>query len=351
MSRVLVTGAFGNVGQSTVAALLAQGDEVIAFDRDSRTARKLARRFFRSHPDRFTVRLGDIRNATLVDSIINDPESPVDAVCHLAAVIPPRADENPAFAATVNVGGTKAVLDAVETSARRPVLVFASSVATYGDRVEDNFIRTTDPQRPCADDEYAKQKVECEALIRASEARWVILRLSYIVWRKKLALDRLMFRMPPRTSIEVCHTADTGLAFAHATRRLDAVGETLNIGGGERCRTSFRTYLERMMLLFGFGGSEFLPDEAFSREGYHCAFLDTEKAQALLDFQRTTLEDYYAEVAEEARRLSPWVRLCKPIAKAWLKSRSPYLATTRAALKGAIAAATMPRAKAALRKS
>jgi len=317
MTTTLVTGAFGNVGRSVIAALREEGGAVRAFEYPSRANLALAR----SLGTGVELAWGDIRDQSAVARAVDG----ADAVIHLAAVIPPAADADPVFARSVNVGGTAAVIAAVAASPRRPRLVFSSSVATYGDRVKDWFIRVTDPLRPCDDDEYAKQKVECEALVRASGLDWVICRLSYIVWRKKLAMDALMFRMPLATRLEVCHTADTGLALARAATCDEAVGGTFNIAGGESCRTSYRGYLDRMLRMFGLGGAGFLPERAFSGKGYHCGWMDTGESQRLFRFQRLGLDDYYREVAAEARSRKPWIGLVRPIARAWLLARSPYL--------------------------
>ena len=40
--KVLLTGALGNIGFFTLQALLAEGHDVVAFDLESRRARKLA---------------------------------------------------------------------------------------------------------------------------------------------------------------------------------------------------------------------------------------------------------------------------------------------------------------------
>jgi len=40
--KVLLTGALGNIGLPTLEALLAEGHDVVAFDLESRRARKLA---------------------------------------------------------------------------------------------------------------------------------------------------------------------------------------------------------------------------------------------------------------------------------------------------------------------
>ena len=60
--NVLVTGALGNVGEHTVAALLAEGHDIVAFDVASPRARKIAAQL----DERVRVVWGDI----------TDPASP-----------------------------------------------------------------------------------------------------------------------------------------------------------------------------------------------------------------------------------------------------------------------------------
>lgn len=322
METVLLTGAFGNVGRSTVQALVAEGRLVKTFDRPSRANRAAAKAVVRAAPaGRIQCLWGDIRDSQQLASAM----AGVDAVVHLAAIIPPAADQNPSLAASVNIGGTQAVIQAMQTVCPNAALVYSSSVACYGDRVRNYFIKTSDPLIPCEDDEYAKQKTACEALVRASGLSWTICRLSYIVWRKKLAMDALMYRMPLDTRIEVCHTLDTGLALARAAFCTQARGQTYNLAGGLSCRTTFRAYLDRMLGIFGLGGASFLPEEAFSAKGYHCGWMDTDEAQRLFGFQRYSLEDYYKEVEAEARSIRPWARMFRPIARASVLARSPYL--------------------------
>jgi nucleoside-diphosphate-sugar epimerase len=312
--------------------LIEKGDAVYCFDIPSKRNRKLAKKPERlfgidrrnanslGWQDRLRFYWGDIRKVSDIEGALPG----AGAVCHLAALIPPAADKAPGLAYDVNVNGTKALLAALASakkSEEAPFLVFASSVAVYGDRVATPFIRTQDELKPSPGDEYGSQKVLCERLIRDSGLPALVLRLSYIVWRKKLAMDPLMFRMPLETSIEVCHTADAGLAFANATRHPEAAGTVLHVGGGPACRTSYRAYLEKMLSFFGLGGLARIPEAAFSRAGYHCGFLDTEAAQELLGYQRLNLDDYYAEVKEEAR---PLRALARPFA--W--------AVRRAILKG-----------------
>ncbi|MBU0936628.1 MAG: NAD(P)-dependent oxidoreductase [Spirochaetes bacterium] len=337
MARILVSGAFGNVGRSTVAALLAEGHSVLAFDRPTGVNQRLARSLIgqcksgggvassggnhggNGSSTGLELRWGDIRDTRAVAAAVAD----CDAVVHLAAIIPPLADRVPELAAAVNVGGTRNIIAACEALSRP--LIHASSIALYGDRVCDPFIQVDDPVHPAPDDVYGFQKAEAEGLVRNAGCPWTILRLSYVVSRRKLALDPLMFRMPLATSIEVVHTEDAGRAFAHAVEAEASRGKTYNIGGGAKCRTSYREYLLSMFTLFGLGRKNQLPEAAFARQGYHCGWLDSEKAELALHFQKKTLADYYVEVAEEARRLAVFVSLVPKLVFRSIMRRSPYL--------------------------
>lgn len=325
MEKILVTGAFGNVGCSTVQAVLDAGYGVMAFDRDTRGNRLLARKLLTSHrpgaSPAVEVFWGDIRDSEAVQTAAGS----CVAVIHLAAVIPPLADRHPDLAASVNVGGTRTVI-AVCESLGLPI-IHASSIALYGDRLANPHICVDDPVQPAPGDLYGFQKAEAESLVRKASCPWTILRLSYVVSRRKLAIDPLMFRMPLSTSIEVVHTEDAGRAFAHVLGVEACRGKTYNIGGGERCRTSYRDYLLSMFRLFGFRRRLVLPPKAFASQGYHCGWLDSELAEQALCFQRKTLADYYVEVAEEARRLALLVSFVPGLAFRLLMRRSPYLKT------------------------
>ena len=326
--RVLVSGAFGNVGRSTLAALADEGAEVRVLEADTRQNRRLAPRLRkelgrRGKPAFSSLVLGDVREAAVAARAVADQ----DAIIHLAALIPPAADKQPELAHSVNVGGTAALIEAAKASpARHPRFVLASSIAAYGDRLQNFWISATDPLSPSPGDAYGRSKVEAEALVRDSGLPFSILRLTYIVWRKKLARDPLMFHMPLATRIEICHTEDTGRAFAAAALNPAALGRTFDIGGGETCRTSYRDYLDAMFRLFGLGGFGRVPESAFAPSGFHCGwYADSDEAERILGFRRKTLADYYVEVAEEAGWKRIAARLFRPFIRAGIAAKSPFL--------------------------
>ncbi len=314
--NVLLTGAFGNVGLSTLKELLKKDYGVRVFEVYNRKNRKIAKKF----KNRIEITWGDLRNRSDVNTAVQNQ----DIVIHLAAIIPPLADGNPELAESVNVEGTKNILDSMKKQLHKPKLLFTSSVAVYGDRRYNPMIEVTDPLAPSKGDYYAITKITAEKLIRESGVDFAIFRLTYITSIDKLNMDPLMFHMPLDTSIEICDTKDVGLALVNAIECDEVWGETFNLAGGKECRITYREYLNDMMELFGLGRN-FLPEEGFAEKDFHCGFMNTKKSQNLLKYQKHTLEDYYKDVK---RKIGPKKHLMPAIK--WmirlnlLKRSEPY---------------------------
>lgn len=341
--RVLVTGGLGLVGRSVVAELLAQGHVVRLFDTPGAgpvhrilaaagTARRRLRSLLAARTPEGIPRLEVVRGDLCNIAHVGEAAREVDAAIHLGAMIPPAADRYPRRAAYVNEGGTANLVRALERRSPGARLVFASSIAVYGDRRRDPLIRPGDPVNPGAHDAYAQAKVAAERIVAASSLRWVILRLSYVVSPEKLAMDPLMFSMPLDTRLEVCSVADTARAFVNAIDADDVEERILTIAGGEACRTTYRDYLDTMTTVFGLGPG-FLPAAAFSTADFHCAYVDTADSQGLLDYQRQTLADYYLAVSRRVRLRRLLIRgfpLLRRVIRSRLARRSPFLPPGRA---------------------
>ncbi|MGH2936557.1 MAG: NAD-dependent epimerase/dehydratase family protein [Solirubrobacterales bacterium] len=127
--RSLVTGGAGFIGSTLVDALLARGDAVTIVD-DLSTGRRQNIEAAQGAGAEL-VEL-DIRDRPALETAIAAAEPQV--VFHLAAQIDVRVSvADPAFDASINVGGTANVLDAVRAAAV-PRLVFASTGgAIYGE--------------------------------------------------------------------------------------------------------------------------------------------------------------------------------------------------------------------------
>jgi nucleoside-diphosphate-sugar epimerase len=313
--KVLVTGAAGLIGKSVVEELLNLHHCVRAFDMRNSKAKALERKKKKVVEWRF----GDLRNIADVSDAVRG----MDVVIHLGAIIPPLSNKNPQFAEYVNVDGTENVIRAIKKRNPYCRLIFTSSVSVYGDRRKNPLIRPTDPPNPNPGDAYALQKAECEALIRASGLTWAIFRLTYVVSPEKLKLDPVMFEMPLETSIEICHVGDVGLALSRAVSEERVWGKIMHIAGGEKCRTTYREYLDRMMQLFGLGQG-FLPEGAFSTQRSYCGHMVCGLSQQLLHFQRYELEDYYREVERQYCMKRLLLTLIRPLAQHCVLNRSPY---------------------------
>ncbi|MFX1496217.1 MAG: NAD-dependent epimerase/dehydratase family protein [Promethearchaeota archaeon] len=314
--KILITGAFGNVGLSTLRELIKKDHNVRVIEIKNKKNKKLAKEF----KSKVEIIWGDLRDYNDVEKAIAGQ----DLVIHLAAIIPPLADHNLELARAVNVGATKNILNAIKKQDKQIKLIFTSSIAVYGDRRMNPMINVKDHLNPSLGDFYALTKILAEKAIRESGITFAIFRLTYITSINKLDMDPLMFHMPLDTSIEICDTKDVGLALSNAVDCNQIWGETFHIAGGMRCRTTYREYLNMMMQIFGLG-ENFLPEQAFAKKDFHCGYMDTEKSQSLLKYQNHTLEDYFNEVVEKFGVKKHLLKIFKKTVKFHLlKSSEPY---------------------------
>src|SRR5512138_2764640 len=159
-----------------------------------------------------------------------------EAVIHLAYVIPKlsatgvNSEDRPDWARSINVGGTRNLIAAMQAQEPKPRLIFASSLHVYGKTQHLPPPRTA-AETPHPVEHYARHKVEVEGMVRASGLEWSILRLGAAL-PLRLILDRGMFDVPLDNRIEFVHTRDAGYAFAAAVDTPGVLHRTLLIGGG-----------------------------------------------------------------------------------------------------------------------
>ncbi len=287
ITRVLVTGGAGSVGIEVLKELQQQKKwyQVKVLDRNrSEVLRKL--KPFRKD---FQLILGDLGDPDILKNATAD----VDFVIHLAAVIPPLADQNPDLANKVNVIGTRKLVEAIEKNSPSAFFLYTSSISVYGDRVYNPWITVEDPLLPSDGDEYAETKILAERIIRKSNLKWTIFRLSAIMG-PQTHLDPLFFHMPLDTSLEIATSRDTGFAIVEAIyHQSDLRGKTFNLSGGENCRTTYRDFLTNAFNVMGLGKLN-LPEKAFAQRNFHCGnYIDSDILEHILHFQQDTLQDYY----------------------------------------------------------
>jgi len=153
--RIVVVGATGNVGTSTVEALAADPavEQIVG----------VARRRPGQERTKVEWRQADIRDADLVSLFRG-----ADAVVHLAWLIQPSRDL--ATVRSVNVDGSRRVFDAV-AEAQVPALVYASSVGAYSPGPKDRAVDESWPTGGIRSSFYSRHKAEVERLLDAFEAQ------------------------------------------------------------------------------------------------------------------------------------------------------------------------------------
>jgi UDP-glucose 4-epimerase len=297
--KVLITGGAGRLGAIVCQSFLDNGYQIRIFDLNSPQNRRNIKRL--RPADRVEVCWGDITQPhTIVPAL-----SGIDAIVHMAAVLPPMTEKTPELAYRVNIGGTKNLLDLVKETPCPLPFVFTSSVAVFGchpDMREPLCPEKTPPQPV---DVYGKTKLQAEELVRASGVDFVILRLTATLYLDFTISDiRRMFTAPPETPVEFCHPKDAATAIVNSVRNFDKVkGNTFVISGGPHQRMS---YGEMVGAILGLMGLPLPPREKFSKEPFYLHWYDTAKAQALLLFQQHSFSDYLRDLSRAiSRRYGP----------------------------------------------
>lgn len=313
MARVLVTGAFGTIGRWVLDELARQGHDVTVLELDTPRTRKVAGR-------RASVRVvwGDLRDPAAVQRAVAGQ----DVVLHMAFVLPPASERDPAGARAINVGGTQNLLSAALAEPRRPRFLFCSSVEVFGkNRHRPGPRGVADPVQ--ATSAYTEQKIDCEARVRGSGLDCLIVRFAAVIDISLASSHALMFEFPRDARFEALHPGDAALAVVNAIGCEAAwgAGKLLLLGGGASCRTTYGEFLDAMLTTLGVGA---LPASAFTREDYPSDWMDTDESQRLLRYQRHSL----GQIRGQIGALLGWRRwvlpLVRPLVRRVILAGSPY---------------------------
>jgi len=309
--RVLVTGAFGNLGQPVLEQLIRAGHQVRAFDLDTRANRRAVRRFGRD----LEVVWGTLANEADVVRAVEGQE----AVIHLAFVLPylsatgVSSESEPRWARNFFVGGTRRLLNALRAMPEPARILFTSSLHVYGQTQDrEPYRRVGDPVAPT--DHYSHHKIICETLVRRSQLRWIIFRLGASL-PTRLILDRGMFEVPLDTRIEFVHHSDVALAIANALDNDAVWGQIWNIGGGPECQLIQGEMVRSVLDAVGVG---MLPEHVFGNRPFPTDWLDTSESQRWLRFQYHTLKDYLEDLTKKLGPARPLLKAVSPLIRAYL---------------------------------
>jgi nucleoside-diphosphate-sugar epimerase len=309
--KVLVTGAFGNIGNNTVKSLLEQHLKVRCFDVKTEASEAAAKKF----QGKIEMCWGDIRNAQDVAAAVKGQ----DVVIHLAAIIPLDSEIKPDWAKEINVSGTKNIIDEMKKLSPSPKLIFASSTTIFGYTQEKKPpIKVTDPINPSSN--YTRHKAEGEKLVQESGLKWCIMRFAAVT-PVEYKPNPMAFYISLDSRMEFTHTKDAGLALANAASSDKVWGKILLIGGGAKNQIRYRDYIHRSMEATGLGA---FPEEAFGNLPATPDWIDTSESQALLNYQRHTLDDFLKDrIASLGPRRAELIAQREKIRKEWL-DQSPF---------------------------
>ncbi len=294
---VIVTGAFGRLGQMVLAELKQRGYRLIAMDLDNPVNRKVAGKLTALYDD---VVWGDLRKVDFKPLL-----SGVEAVVHLGALLPPLTETAATLAYDVNVKATLRLIDDIEQCQEKPLLIYPSSVTVFGyPEPMNRLMRADDPVAPS--DNYTRHKVEIEQRLAASSIPWCVLRVGVSVDSRTLGADlvtlRQLFNVRPDNPLEYVHPCDVATAVANSLDNPRVVGKIFLLGGGHDCRVTQHEFLSTAINALGIQ----LPRDMFGKERFYTSWMDTTESQEILKFQNHRFADYKADMQQRLGALR-WI--------------------------------------------
>ncbi len=288
MKKILLTGATGAIGSEVLKQLYAEhkGFDITVLVRDSKKTRKVLEPFGNT----INIIYGDITNIDSIKKAVKHQ----DTVIHLAALIPTIKGDNTKLINLVNVEGTENIVKSMETECPNALLLFSSSIAVYGDRIKNPNIQISDTCKGFDHDNYARTKIEAEAIIKSSKLNWSIFRLTAIMGIGNHKISGIMFNVPLETPFEIATVRDTARAFVNSiSYKKELTGRVFNLGGGKSCRLKYTDFLSRAFNAFGLGKLNF-PDYAFAKQNFACGhYVDGDDLENIIHFRSDDTESYF----------------------------------------------------------
>jgi UDP-glucose 4-epimerase len=284
--RVLVAGGAGRLGITVCKTLQKKGFQVRVFDLPSPRNRKSVIELGK----KAEVSWGDITDFKSVRLALDN----VDAVIHMAGILPPVTEANPDLATKVNVKGTQTLVDAIKATGTRIPFVFTSSVAVFGPTPAATEPVSVERNAPAPKDVYGQTKLKAEAIIKESGIDYLILRLSASIYTVLQASDlKRFYDIPLNNRLEVCHPDEVSLAIATAIANFESVkGNTLIISSGLKGRILYKDMIGGIL---GVLGLPLPPASKFTQQPYCLDYYDTSRSQLLLQYQHKTFDDYLGD--------------------------------------------------------
>jgi len=278
--RILITGGAGNIGRELVRRSLAAGNEVTVFD---------------IPPANYAGLEGE-KGISVVKGFVTDAEAMasavkgVDSVIHLAALMTHLSTDREKTM-SVNVGGTKTVLDALAKEGRDVQFTFSSSVSTYGWTTTDNPPIKTDHAQ-VGMDLYAESKIEAEKVVFASGIPYTVLRITGVVIPTFYDPNPWQFLKDQR--VEFVARDDVAAALYNSAVTKEARNKIFNVAGGKKWQMLGHEWAAKHLATIDFPFEE----AVYSDNPGWFDWYDTEQAQSVLKYQNTTPELFFDQLAK-----------------------------------------------------
>lgn len=319
---VFLTGACGRMGFQGLTRMLKDGDSynALILVRDSEKNRTMLAPYMSL--ENLEVVWGDLNDYDTVYKCV----AKSDLILHVAAFVSPQADYNPQKAMQVNYGSTKNLITAIKEQKRENEVkfVYIGTVAETGDRMPPiHWGRVGDPIKPSMFDYYAVSKVASERYVIESGLKyWVSLRQTGIIGPAMSKIrDAIMFHNCYDNVLEYVSDRDSGvllrnLSYQDATDTMDMAfwGHIYNIGGGEKCRVSTAEMFERLYGDIGIKDLSLIlkPKMQATRNFHGHYYLDSDKLENFVHFQRDSMEYYYDCYIKDLGATAPMAKvMCK----------------------------------------
>jgi UDP-glucose 4-epimerase len=244
--RVLVTGGAGFIGSHLCDALINRGDEVAILDNLSTGSIENIVHLKKN----FEITNGDIRNQSLVDSLVSHS----DLVIHLAATLGVKNIlENPIESISTNFYGSEVVLNSALRFDKRVLISSTSEI--YGKNskqplaeIDDRVIGTPQKLRWTYSDAKALEEATAHFLFLTKKLKVTTMRFFNTVGPRQTGKYGMVVPRFVKAAIEnsplnvfgngsqsrvFCHVDDSVKAILALAENDKTIGEVFNIGGLE----------------------------------------------------------------------------------------------------------------------
>ena len=285
MINVLVTGGAGSMGRLVTEKLISKGFFVKIFDLPSADYEGF-------DPNKTEIIRGDLSDKSDLEFAINN----VHSIIHLAAILPPLANENEELAKKVNVEGTKKLVEVVEKNNPKAHFIFSSSVSIYGKNLDNK--KVTENTNPNPDDNYANTKFESEEIVTKSDLNFTVLRIS--------GVSIPVFQEPPKEwpflsnqHIEFIHRDDVVDSICNSVDNNESHRKIFNISGGKSWQMTGEKYVKDYFEIL----EADIENANYQKEEGHFSWYDSDKSNIILKYQNKNYELYLSEIIEDLDRL------------------------------------------------